>query len=270
MLISDLLTFSQSKAIENAILITGDADLTPGVVSAQALGLRVHLISIGPAASTSPYLAAEVDKKVVWDPSVVASFAKPAAPEPASVCTPTTSAMQPAQDEASIISARETETLPLHAKASLATPLAGGPRAVAEIEPSSSNLVADAAAIGQQTSLAAPTVSIPSVRTPILIAPGKPATWETAATGEAPSNPTEPKPVLHALTAVDFTTIAGQAHAKIVAGQNSGMLATASGASQPLPNIIDRAVLRTGAAYAGRMLTEPEKRQLRVAFKSLL
>lgn len=99
MIISDLLTCAQSKAIENALLVTGDADLTPGVVSAQALGLRVHLVIIGPQTSTSPYLAAEADRKVNWGSDIVGSFAKPAV-------TPTPPALAP--DMASISASNTT------------------------------------------------------------------------------------------------------------------------------------------------------------------
>jgi hypothetical protein len=44
MIISDLLTFAQSRSIENALLITGDADLTPRVVAAVTVvrSKRVH------------------------------------------------------------------------------------------------------------------------------------------------------------------------------------------------------------------------------------
>lgn len=76
LIIADMVSLTQSKAITDAMLVTGDADLTPGVVAAQAMGLRVHLLTIGSSQATSPHIAAEVDRKVIWSQSVVNSFAK--------------------------------------------------------------------------------------------------------------------------------------------------------------------------------------------------
>lgn len=78
LIIADMISLTQSKAITDSLLITGDADMTPGVVAAQALGLRVHLLSIGAGAATSPHLAAEVDRKFSWGFDDVSIFAKPA------------------------------------------------------------------------------------------------------------------------------------------------------------------------------------------------
>jgi len=61
-------------------VVSGDADLTPGVIAAQGLGMRVHLLSLGPANSTSPFLRAEVDRKQHWDDGVVQAFASARAP----------------------------------------------------------------------------------------------------------------------------------------------------------------------------------------------
>lgn len=275
MLISDLLTFAQSRAIENAILITGDADLTPGVVSAQALGLRVHLVTIGPPASTSPYLAAEADKKVVWDPSVVASFAMPAAaPAPASTSSsPTTQAAQNAAPSAPTAGAG---TAAPHAQVALtpilgAVPAAAPQSASAATQPATSPAPAsNSQAPAKQPPTSAPTASNASVGAGTPVAQGSPAQGTPAAPQSAAAPSATQKPALPALVATDFAVIANQAHGKIAAGQNAGLLATASGGALPLPKIIDRAVLRAGAAYAARMLSEPEKRQLRIAFKALL
>ncbi len=78
LIIADILSLAQSKAIETAFLISGDADLAPGVIAAQALGLRVHLGILEPVSSTSPYLAAESDTKFYFPSNWVQSFAKPA------------------------------------------------------------------------------------------------------------------------------------------------------------------------------------------------
>ena len=71
LIIADLIGLAQSKAIVGAIVLSGDADLTPGVIAAQSLGIRVHLLSMGPVGATSPYLRAEVDHKAHWADPVV-------------------------------------------------------------------------------------------------------------------------------------------------------------------------------------------------------
>jgi hypothetical protein len=69
---------AQSKSITDALLLSGDADLTPGVLAAQSMGIRVHLLTMGPAEATSPYLRAEVDRKTHWEDHKVKLFARPA------------------------------------------------------------------------------------------------------------------------------------------------------------------------------------------------
>jgi uncharacterized LabA/DUF88 family protein len=88
LIIADMLSLTQSKAIDQAVLLSGDADLTPGVTAAQAMGLRVHLCILDPKSSTSPYLAAEADRKLYLNTAWIKSFAK-AADRPN---TPTTQA----------------------------------------------------------------------------------------------------------------------------------------------------------------------------------
>jgi uncharacterized LabA/DUF88 family protein len=77
LIIADIIGLAQSKAITDALLVSGDADLTPGVVASQGLGIRVHLLSMGPANATSPFLKAEVDRKTHWSDDSVKSFASP-------------------------------------------------------------------------------------------------------------------------------------------------------------------------------------------------
>lgn len=83
LIIADLISLAQSKAITGAILMSGDADLTPGVSAAQSLGIRVHLLSMGPTTATSPFLRAEVDHKAHWADPVVQKFASRAVRIPA-------------------------------------------------------------------------------------------------------------------------------------------------------------------------------------------
>jgi len=94
LIIADLIGLAQNKSISNAIIVSGDADLTPGVQAAQGLGIRVHLLSMGPTNATSPYLKAEVDQKKSWDDTTVKKFASlriiTAAPPAAATSTVTT------------------------------------------------------------------------------------------------------------------------------------------------------------------------------------
>lgn len=76
LVIADLINLSQNRAISEALLMSGDADLAPGVVAAQQLGLRVHLLTLGKGAA-SPYLKAEMDRKQHWPDEVVLAFARP-------------------------------------------------------------------------------------------------------------------------------------------------------------------------------------------------
>lgn len=75
LIIADLIGLAQSKAISGAIVLSGDGDLTPGVIAAQGLGIRVHLLSMGPANATSPFLRSEVDHKSHWADPTVEKFA---------------------------------------------------------------------------------------------------------------------------------------------------------------------------------------------------
>ena len=80
LIIADLISLTQQKSITHALLVSGDADITPGVIAAQSMGLRVHLLSLGASAATSPVLSAEVDLKRAWDVTEVQKFAAPAVP----------------------------------------------------------------------------------------------------------------------------------------------------------------------------------------------
>jgi hypothetical protein len=80
LIIADILSLAQSKAIDTAFLISGDADLAPGVIAAQALGLRVHIGVLAPKSSTSHYLASEADKKFYFPQSWALGFARLAGP----------------------------------------------------------------------------------------------------------------------------------------------------------------------------------------------
>jgi uncharacterized LabA/DUF88 family protein len=49
LLVSDLVSLAQNRALADALVLTGDDDLRPGFEQAQALGVRVHLLGIAPA-----------------------------------------------------------------------------------------------------------------------------------------------------------------------------------------------------------------------------
>jgi uncharacterized LabA/DUF88 family protein len=90
LIITDMISLAQSRSITNALLVSGDADLAPGVVAAQGLGIRVHLLSMGSTAATSHILKAEADFKAHWEDAIVQKFATPtpahaAAPAPTPV-----------------------------------------------------------------------------------------------------------------------------------------------------------------------------------------
>lgn len=75
LMIADLISLTQQRAISSALLVSGDGDTAPGVIAAQGMGLRVHLLSLGTALATSPSLAAEVDLKRSWTLTDVSTFA---------------------------------------------------------------------------------------------------------------------------------------------------------------------------------------------------
>ena len=75
LLIADVIGLAQNRSISEAIILSGDADLVPGVLAVQNLGIRVLLIEIGAREATSPYLIAEVDRYCRWNSESIRSFA---------------------------------------------------------------------------------------------------------------------------------------------------------------------------------------------------
>lgn len=76
LIIADLISLAQNKVISHALLISGDGDMVPGVGVAQALGVRVHLLTVSTKWSTSPNLEAEVDHCDSWQLSDIKGFAR--------------------------------------------------------------------------------------------------------------------------------------------------------------------------------------------------
>lgn len=75
LIIADLLSLAQNKAISSALLVSGDADLSPGVFAAQMLGVRVHMLEIGSSNASSPVLQETVDEKDKWPDNEIRRFA---------------------------------------------------------------------------------------------------------------------------------------------------------------------------------------------------
>ena len=78
LIIADLIGLAHARAVDRVLIVSGDADLIPGIHAVQALGVRAHLLSLGPEQATSADLRAVVDFKARWFDQVVDSFAKAA------------------------------------------------------------------------------------------------------------------------------------------------------------------------------------------------
>ena len=259
LIIADIINLTQQKAITHALLITGDSDITPGVVAAQGMGLRAHLLSLGSAAATSPYLAAEADFKRSWGVAEASIFAKAVAPAKTAVIPPTP------------------------------VPSAGMPTPV----PS-----APMPAPGAATPIAAAVMSAPGAVTPgvaaAMSAPGAVTPTPTPAvamptSGAAASVPAAPASgaVLHgttvsaaiapqvaaavAETAAGLAPFALAAYAQMQSGPLAAQLAAIAGAKTgAVPLDIDKCLLTVARVSLGRSLLTSETRTLRAEFRKLL
>ncbi|WP_186079252.1 NYN domain-containing protein [Burkholderia gladioli] len=258
LIIADMLSLAQTKAITDALLVSGDADMTPGLVAAQNLGLRVHLLIIGSDSATSPYLSAESDRKVYWDAKAISGFAQPApvtaTAAPAAATMPAAAATQNPQPAAN--------PAPSPASAAPAAPANTGATAPAPAGAApSATLVAAAAQNSSPSTASAP----PAAPAPAAAGPATPP--NTGAPQAAA--PTSAATAAEA-GAADWTAIAKATHERISTGSKAGDLAGLSQKSMKLPPPVDVALLRAGAKATGRSLEEQEKRTLRVEFKRLL
>jgi hypothetical protein len=84
LLIADMIGLAQNRSISDAVIVSGDADLVPAVVAVQALGVRVHLWTLGSPSATSVALRQEVDTNGLIPVGRVMTFASasPTAPPP--------------------------------------------------------------------------------------------------------------------------------------------------------------------------------------------
>lgn len=76
LIIADLINLAQNKAITSALLISGDADLAPGVSAAQTLGIKVYRVEMHNSEASSHILRAEVDKNILWETNAIKKFIK--------------------------------------------------------------------------------------------------------------------------------------------------------------------------------------------------
>jgi uncharacterized LabA/DUF88 family protein len=82
----DLSELARNRAIDAAIIVSGDEDILVGVQTAQSFGVRVHILGIAPARSQSEKLMHEADVCHEWAAGLVAPWiglkAAPAAIRP--------------------------------------------------------------------------------------------------------------------------------------------------------------------------------------------
>lgn len=236
LIIADIINLTQQKAITHALLITGDSDITPGVVAAQGMGLRAHLLSLGSAAATSPYLAAEADFKRSWGVAEASIFAKAVAPAKTAVIppTPVPSAPMPAPGAATPIAA-----------AVMSAPGAVTPTPTPAVAmPTSGAAASVPAAPASGAVLHGTTVSA-------AIAPQVAAAVAETAAGLAP--------------------FALAAYAQMQSGPLAAQLAAIAGAKTgAVPLDIDKCLLTVARVSLGRSLLTSETRTLRAEFRKLL
>ncbi len=70
----DLSELARNRAIDAAIIVSGDEDILVGVQTAQSFGVRVHVLGIGPARSQSEKLMHEADMCHEWPGGLVAPW----------------------------------------------------------------------------------------------------------------------------------------------------------------------------------------------------
>jgi hypothetical protein len=75
LIVTDMITLAQNRAMAEAVLLSGDEDLRVGVQQAQELGVRVHLLGIKPGrGSQSVFLLQEADTTTEWSESDLSPF----------------------------------------------------------------------------------------------------------------------------------------------------------------------------------------------------
>jgi hypothetical protein len=81
LIVTDLIDLARNRAINDAVVLSGDEDIRIGVQIAQSFGVRVHLIGIIPSrGSQSMQLLRESDTTTEWDAATVSRFLSIKAP----------------------------------------------------------------------------------------------------------------------------------------------------------------------------------------------
>lgn len=70
----DLSELARNRAIDAAVIVSGDEDILVGVQTAQSFGVRVHILGIAPARSQSEKLMHEADVCHEWAAGLVAPW----------------------------------------------------------------------------------------------------------------------------------------------------------------------------------------------------
>jgi hypothetical protein len=75
LIVTDLIELARNRAIDDAVLLSGDDDIRVGVTIAQTFGVCVHVIGIEPSiGSQSPLLLQEADTTTEWTADTVGRF----------------------------------------------------------------------------------------------------------------------------------------------------------------------------------------------------
>lgn len=113
LLMADLLALAQNRAITSAIILSGDADLAPGVGAAQMLGVRIHRLGINGQNASSPILLAEVDKNIEWPREAIESFVRKAEFQDARIISMPAASYTSVDDEPAPLTDGENASAPL-------------------------------------------------------------------------------------------------------------------------------------------------------------
>lgn len=74
LIVTDLVELARNRAMDDAVLVSGDEDVRIGVQIAQNFGVRIHLLGIEGSNSQSQLLLQEADTKSIWQGRDVAGF----------------------------------------------------------------------------------------------------------------------------------------------------------------------------------------------------
>lgn len=87
LIVSDLITLSMNRAVNDILLVSGDSDIIPGVTVAKQFGVRVHVMSLQVAAMTGGMLQSEADDRISVPPEEYTKFIVVSEARPESLTT---------------------------------------------------------------------------------------------------------------------------------------------------------------------------------------